>query len=310
MPVAPELVPVVESAKSFPGARSLPISQLRTAVRDASITGAHVNTPLSAVTDRTIPGPAGQIPIRIYTPIGNAPFPVILYFHGGGFVVGDLDTQDPICRSLAHAATAVVVSVDYRLAPEHPFPAAVEDGWAALHWVAAQADELSANQALLSVAGDSAGGIIGAALALRARDENGPKLRAQINFYGFEYPSLPTPSSIEFQNGPIITEDDTHYYWSQYLRDADTNKANPYAVPASAENHTGLPPAFICTAECDPGRDRTEAYGEMLIAAGIDTTIRRYAGMTHAFLSWVAWLPTAQSAVKEAADWFNETVVR
>lgn len=310
MPLAPELLPVVEGAKDFPAARSLPVDQLRAAVREASVNGPQVNAPLAGVTDRTIPGPAGQIPIRVYTPLGDAVFPLILYFHGGGFVVGDLDTQDPICRSLAYTANAVVVSVDYRLAPEHPFPAAIEDGWAALHWVAAHANQLSSNPAFLSVAGDSAGGTIGAALALRARDENGPKLHAQISFYGFEYPSSPTPSSIEFKNGPIITEDDTQYFWRQYLQDTEATRTNPYAVPACAQNHAGLPPAFICSPECDPGRDRTETYGEILAAAGVDTTVRRYAGMTHAFVSWVAWLPAAQSAVSETAAWLKKLPAR
>ena len=273
--------------------------------------GPKVESPLAHVADRTIPGPGGDLPIRLYTPNGAGPFPLVLYFHGGGFVVGDLDTQDSICRALAHAAGVTVVSVDYRLAPEHPFPAAIEDAWAALHWAKANGASFNADSNLLACAGDSAGGIITCALAIKARDENGPQLKAQINFYGScDYLSSPTASSIEFKDGPIITEQDIHYYWSQYLANEEAEQHNPYASPARAKSHAGLPPAFICAGECDPERDRTEAYGAKLAAAGVDAVVKRYPGMPHGFISWVAWLPAAQSAVNDAAAWLNTRLDR
>jgi acetyl esterase len=225
--------------------------------------------------------------------------------HGGGYVVGDLDTQDMIARALSAWGDTLVVSVDYRLAPEHPFPAGVEDSWSVLRWVAVHAAEIGGDPAYLAVAGDSAGGNFAAALALKAR-ETGIALAGQVIFYGScDYLSNHRPSAREFADGPLLTADDAAWFWEQYLTDP-TREQNDYcASPARASSHSGLPPAFIGTAECDPTRDDAEAYGAKLAAAGVAVTAKRYAGMVHGFASWVGILPQAREALKDAGDFLQ-----
>lgn len=301
MTLHPQIEAMLANAPEWPGVRSVPVPQLREMVRQSSLAVPQPDVKLARIEDRTIPGPAGEIPVRIYTPEGTGPFPVITYFHGGGWVVGDLDTQDMIARSFAAGSEAIVVSVDYRLAPEHPFPAAVEDGWAATQWVAQNAAELGGDASRHAVAGDSAGGFIAAAVTLLAREAGGPAICAQALFYaGCDYPSKDTPSSIEFANGPLLTRDDTHFFWSQYLRDPEREQHDFRAAPVRAASHTGLPPAFVGTAECDPSRDDAESYGHCLKAAGVETEIRRYAGMVHGFVSWVGFLEGAKQAMNDA----------
>jgi len=264
---------------------------------------------LASVSDRTIPGPAGEIPVRIYTPEGSGPFPVIAYFHGGGFVVGDLDTQDMIARGLAAGAESIVVSVDYRLAPEHKFPAAFDDCWAATQWVAANAADLGGDPALIGVAGDSAGGVLASACALLARDAGAPKLTAQINWYGPGIHPIPEEgSAIEFANGPILRLDDAHYFWELHIRD-DRDFDDFRASPAKATSHEGLPPAFIASAECDPIRDAVENYAPVLQKAGVEVEVKRYPGMVHGFVSWLGFLPGAQAAMADACAFAKKQFV-
>jgi acetyl esterase len=280
---------------------ALPVEALRKFVRDSSTTFPPLAVPLASVADRTIPGPGGALRCRVYTPVGAGSFPLLVYFHGGGWVVGDLDTQDMICRALAHGASAVVLSVDYRLAPEHRFPAAVDDAFAALRWAAAHARELGADPSRLVVAGDSAGGGLAAAAALRARDEHGPRLRAQLIFYAScNYPSVKTASAREFAAGPILTEAAIDYFWAQYLRDPAREQHHPWASPIRARHHRDLPPAFVASAELEPTRDDCEAYASKLAAAGVITECRRYAGAPHGFVSWVGLAGVAQRAVDDA----------
>jgi acetyl esterase len=219
--------------------------------------------------------------------------------HGGGYVVGDLDTQDMIARALCHWGQTLLVSLDYRLAPEHKFPAAPDDVWTALNWLAGHAAELGGDPARLAVAGDSAGGNLACAAALRARDA-GLALRAQVNLYGScNYPSEDRPSAREFADGPILKADDVAWFWEQYLEDP-AQADDPQASPYRAANHEGLAPAFIGTAECDPSRDDAEAYAETLRRAGVDVVAKRYVGMVHGFASWVAFLPGARDALQDA----------
>lgn len=281
----------------------LPIDVMRKFVRDASTAYPKLDRPIAHVADRTIPGPGGPLPIRVYTPEGHGPFPIVVFFHGGGFVVGDLDTQDMICRALCHGAASVVVSVDYRLAPEHRFPAAIEDAWAATVWAAGHAAELGGDAARLAVAGDSAGANLSAAVALRARDAGGPRLRAQVLIYGScNYPSVRTPSSEAFANGPIITEAAIAFYWNQFLADPTTEQDHPWASPARAKSHRDLAPAFVATAELDPSRDDGERYAEILARAGVPTESRRYPGMPHGFVSWVGLVDQAGHCLEHACD--------
>jgi acetyl esterase len=300
MPLDPQLEAMFAGSEAWPSIRGLPIPALREAVRTGSIKLPPPAVTLASVEDRTIPGPAGEIPVRLYTPEGTGPFPVIAYFHGGGFVVGDLDTQDMIARGLCAGAESIVLSVDYRLAPEHKFPAAFEDCWAATQWIGDHAAEVGGDPARLAVAGDSAGGVLASAAALLARDAGAPRLAAQINWYGPGIHPIPeTGSAIEFANGPVLRLDDAHYFWELHIRDvSDYNDMR--ASPMKATSHDGLAPAFIASAECDPIRDAVEAYAPVLTAAGVEVEMKRYPGMAHGFVSWVGFLPGAQAAMADA----------
>lgn len=303
MPIDPQIEAMLSAAPPWPGVRNMDIATLRQAVRDSSVMLPPAeDAPVADIADRSIEGPGGLLGLRIYTPLGAAPFPVTVYFHGGGYVVGDLDTQDMIARALCAWSGSVVVSVDYRLAPEHPFPAAPDDAYAALAWVAAHAGEIGGDPARLAVAGDSAGGNLAAAAALRARDVGGPRLKAQVNIYGScNYPSQLTASAHEYANGPLLQQDDIAWFYQQYLANPDVDQHDPQASPFRASSHAGLPPAFVGTAECDPSRDDAEAYAQKLASAGVPVVATRYAGMVHGFASWVGFLPGARDVLKDAA---------
>ena len=226
--------------------------------------------------------------------------------HGGGYVVGDLDTQDMIARAFCAWGETVVVSVDYRLAPEHPFPAAPDDVFAALQWAVAHAAEIGGDPSRIAVAGDSAGGNLACAAALRARDEGGPALRAQVNLYGScNYPSEDTASAREFAEGPILKKDDVDWFWEQYLT-SPAEQDDPQASPVRAASHADLPPAFIATAECDPSRDDAEAFAAKLESAGVQVEMKRYAGMVHGFASWVGFLPGARDVMQDASQFLKK----
>lgn len=307
MPIDPQIAAMLAAAPPWPGVRSMELGALRQAVRDSSVMLPPAeDAPVAAIADRSIAGPGGLLALRIYTPEGTGPFPVVVYCHGGGYVVGDLDTQDMIARALCAWSAAVVVSVDYRLAPEHPFPAAPDDAFAALEWVAAHAAEIGGRADRLAVAGDSAGGNLVAAAALRARDRGGPALRALVNIYGScNYPSEQTASAREFADGPILKQDDIDWFYEQYLRDPAREQHDPQAAPVRAANHAGLPPTFVGTAECDPSRDDAELFGAKLAAAGVPVEVRRYPGMVHGFASWVGFLPGARAVLQDAAAFLN-----
>jgi acetyl esterase len=288
-------------ADAWPGAANMSVEKLRESVRAFSTMAGPLPVPLAGVRDQTVPGPAGPLGVRIYTPVGEGPHPLIVYFHGGGYVTGDLDTQDMIARALCAGAGALTVSVDYRLAPEHPFPAAPEDAYAAFRWAAAEAQALGADPQRLVLAGDSAGANLAAAVALMAREDGGPQARAQLLFYGSaNYPDDMTPSAREFADGPILTGSDVAYFWAQYLRDPQAERDDFRASPYRAPRHDGLPSAFVATAECDPSRDDAERYGRKLADAGVAVQIKRYAGMPHGFVSWLGVVPAAQQAVDDA----------
>lgn len=300
MPIDPQLEAMFAGQPDWGPVRNFPLDQLRQAVRSSSVQLPPPAVTLASVSDRTIAGPAGEIPVRIYTPEGTGPFPVIAYFHGGGFVVGDLDTQDMIARGLAGGAESIVVSVDYRLAPEHKFPAAFDDAWAATQWAAAHAAELGGDPALIGVAGDSAGGVIASACALLAKEAGAPKLSVVLNWYGPGIHPIPEEgSAVEFANGPILRMDDAHYFWELHIND-ERDYDDVRASPMKAARHEGLPPSFIASAECDPIRDTVEAYGPVLEKAGVEVEVKRYPGMVHGFVSWLGFLPGAQAAMADA----------
>jgi acetyl esterase len=255
--------------------------------------------PVAAVADRRVPGPAGELPVRVYTPEGSPPFPIVVFFHGGGWVVGTLDTYDPLCRALAAATPAVVVSVDYRLAPEHRWPAAVEDAYAATEWASRNAAALGGVQHRLAVAGDSAGGNLAAVVALGARDRGGPAIAFQLLVYPVLDVAGGTASWQEYADGYHLTADGMRWYWDHYLGGADG--AAPDASPLRAAFVGGLPPALVIGAEYDILRDEGEAYAARLAEAGVDASASRHAGVVHGFVRWRAVTGAAEDALQEAA---------
>jgi acetyl esterase len=255
--------------------------------------------PVAAVADRRVPGPAGELPVRVYTPEGSPPFPIVVFFHGGGWVVGTLDTYDPLCRALAAATPAVVVSVDYRLAPEHRWPAAVEDAYAATEWASRNAAALGGVQHRLAVAGDSAGGNLAAVVALGARDRGGPAIGFQLLVYPVLDAAGDTASWREYADGYHLTADGMRWYWDHYLGGA--GGAAPDASPLRAAFVGGLPPALVIGAEYDILRDEGEAYAARLAEAGVDASASRHAGVVHGFVRWRAVTGAAEDALQEAA---------
>jgi acetyl esterase len=247
--------------------------------------------------DRTVPGPEGPIPVRVYRPPGAGPHPVVVYFHGGGWVIGDIASHDASCHRLAAGVPAVVVSVDYRLAPEHPYPAAVEDCDAVTGWVAAHASELEADPARLAVAGDSAGGNLAAVVARRARDRGGPAIAFQLLIYPTTDMTRSLPSHTENATGYLLDADSMAWFIGLYLDGADPRQ--PDASPLFVEDLSGLPPALVVTAEFDPLRDEGEAYADRLAAAGVPVNTSRYDGMIHGFYGLDAIFDAAGRATDE-----------
>ncbi len=261
---------------------------------------------LASVRDLAIPGPGGALPVRIYRPQGAGPHPVVVFFHGGGFVVLDLDSHDYLCQRLAAWAGCVVVSVDYRLAPEHKFPAGVDDALAATRWAADNAASFGGDPARLAVAGVSAGACLAAVAAQRARDEGGPVLAAQMLFYPVtDHPSVLPASYLDFGQGHGLTAAQMQWFWDQYLPDAAA-AADPQASPLRMASCAGLPPAYVMLAECDLLCDEGAAFAQRLSQAGVETRTRLCAGMNHSFLKHLGTLPEADQALTDACNWARE----
>jgi acetyl esterase len=258
---------------------------------------------VASVVDRSIPGPQGEIPVRIYTPAtgaaGDGPLGVLVFFHGSGFVIFDLDTHDHECRMLANLGRVVVVSVDYRLAPEHKFPAAVTDARAALHWVVDHAEGLGADPARLAVGGDSAGGNLAAVVAQVARDEGGPPIAFQLLVYPVTDLRGGHASRVENGKGYLLTTEVMQWFEEQYLND-DTDRTDPRASPLLAASFAGLPRALVITAEYDPLRDEGDEYAQRLQADGVEVTHHRYDGAVHGFFQLSATTDIGRRAVEEA----------
>ncbi|WP_201289259.1 alpha/beta hydrolase [Halovenus carboxidivorans] len=227
-----------------------------------------------------------DIPIRVYIPEGQGPYPTLVYFHGGGWVIGDLDTHDETCRVLSSEADCMVVSVDYRLAPEHKFPTPLEDCYAAFEWVSENAETMQVDTENLFVGGDSAGGNLAAAVALRARDTGGPSIARQVLIYPVTDHSYDTPSYDENGEGGMISEDDMRWFWNHYLRDEIDGK-HPYASPLQAQSLDDLPPATVATCGLDPLRDEGAAYAERLRDAGVSVEHHNYEDCIHGIAQMV-----------------------
>jgi len=265
---------------------------------------------VARIEEMKIPGPAGEIPLRVYWPRENGPLPVLVYYHGGGWVIGNLDTNDSLSRLLANKASAVVVSVDYRLAPEDRFPAAVDDCYAALEWVSQNADRLNVDPSRIALGGGSAGGNLTAVMALMARDRAGPRLVYQVMFYpATNLFDLTTDSHREFADGYGLTRAHVEFFRDSYLPEAADRKS-PYASPLLAESLENLPPAIVITAGFDVLRDEGIAYAERLEAAGVPTVSADYPSMIHGFVSMDRVFGEAEDAIDEAAAALSEAFER
>jgi acetyl esterase len=278
----------------------MPADDVRGMFKGALLEWEGPTEPIARREERAVPVPGGEVPVRIYAPGGGAARPLLVYFHGGGWVIGDLDTHEGVAASLANRADCIVVSVDYRLAPEHRFPTAAEDCYAATVWVAEHAGELGGDPGRVAVGGDSAGGNLAAVVALMARDRGGPRLVHQLLVYPVTDYSFDTASYREFAEGYLLGHETMLYFWNQYLR-SEADGRDPLASPLRARDLAGLPPALVITAGYDPLRDEGEAYAARLRAAGVPVTLSRYDGLPHGFFSMAAILDQTRPARQEAA---------
>jgi len=253
------------------------------------------------IEDHLIEGNAETIPIRVYRPSNKQKLPVTLFFHGGWFVIGDLESHDSLARSLANASESVVIAVNYRLAPEHPFPAAINDAYNALVWVSENGKNLGVDSERIAVAGDSAGGNI-AAVAVRKANENGlRKVRYQVLIYPVTDSSFSTQSWEEFSEGPVITKSISQQAFNMYVNGV-ANMKNPEITPLLADNLHDMPPAMVIVGEYDPLRDEGMAYAEKLIKAGNDVKLIHYRGMPHGFLQAGAPIDAGKDAITEIGN--------
>lgn len=254
---------------------------------------------VARVEDRTVPAAHGAVPVRLYATSTEAELPIVVFFHGGGWVLSSVDGHDHLARRLATLTGALVVSVDYRLAPEHPFPAPHDDCWAAVSWLAAHADEWGGDSSRIAVCGDSAGGNLAAGIALRARDE-GIALALQALIYPcIDDDQSPYPSMRDNATGYFLTAADMRWFWDHFV--PATDRADGRAVPARAENLSGVAPAYVQTAEYDPLRDEGERYAERLDRAGVQTEVVRYPGVVHGFVARWSLMSRAHAALDDVA---------
>lgn len=310
MALDPQVKALLDGMAANPGPRiiDLPVAEGREMYRGLAAAFDAQGVPIGSVEDRKIPGPAGDIPVRIYTPVaaGSGTLPVLVYFHGGGWVIGDLETHDALCRSFANEAGCKVVAVDYRLAPEHVFPAAVDDCYAAVKWVAANGASIGADVTRIAVSGDSAGGNLAAVVAQIAKAEKGPKISFQLLIYPVTDTNIDTGSYAANATGYFLERDGMIWFFDHYLKGADRN--DPRIAPLKAASLAGLPKAYVVTAGFDPLRDEGRAYADALKAAGVDTVHVNYDGMIHGFFNLQAAFDVGRDAVKAAAKALKEAL--
>lgn len=257
--------------------------------------------PVAGIVDRDVPVEGDTISVRIYTPDGDGPFGALVFFHGGGFVVGKVADYDAFCRTLAHRVGIVVASVEYRLAPEHKFPAAPDDCLAATRWVAGHADELNIDAARLAVGGDSAGGGLAAVVAQQTARAGGPAITHQVLIYPVTDFNFDTDSYRDNAEGYFLTRDMMRWFWAHYLR-TEGDGADPKASPLRADDLAGLPPATVITAGYDPLRNEGEAYAKAMETAGVPVHYRCYEGMFHGFVGFGEGLDKAAEATGWMCD--------
>ena len=301
MPLDPSVKVLLESLGEMGnGLSAMGVEEARQAIELFAELGKGVE--VARVEDLTIPEPTGDIPARLYVPEvpgGGGPPPTVVYFHGGGWVIGNIASHDGICRKLANASGCAIVSVDYKLAPEHQFPAAPQDCYTAVCWIHEHGAGLGIDTSRLAVAGDSAGGNLSAVTAQLCRERGGPAIAFQLLVYPATDLTLSHPSVEENAEGYLLTKADMKWFKDHYLGGQDPK--NPLASPLYATDLGGLPPALVLTAEFDPLRDEGEAYATALQQAGVEARASRYDGLIHGFFGLEAVIPAAAPAMEEAA---------
>lgn len=311
--MAPTLHPQAESLlKELATERTPPVDALSPAAVRAASRDRFVRSETPDVGGRVrtleIAGPESELPIRVYEPGGDAPHPVLVYFHGGGWVRGDLDTHDELCRDMTQRVGCLTLSVGYRRAPEHPFPAAAVDAHGAFKWAAEHVESLGGDPERIAVAGDSAGGNLATVSALMARDRDDPAPVRQVLFYPATDHAFDTDSYREYDDDPVLSRAAMEWYWDQYL-DRALDGRHPYAAPLAARDLSGMPPTTVITAGIDPLRDDGRAYADRLADAGVPVSYSEYDDVFHAFVSFPE-LDRAGEARAEAAtalrDAFDE----
>lgn len=257
--------------------------------------------------DRSLAGNSGPFRIRIHTPHGEPPFGACLYFHGGGWVLGNIETHDELVRRLVAESGCLFVNVEYSLAPEHKYPAAVEDGYLALRWLTEHAAELGVDPQRIAVGGDSAGGNIAAVLCQLARDRKGPPIACQALIYPITDCDFERTSYQQNGQGYFLSQREMKWFWKHYVQTPE-QMSEAYASPLLAASHAGLPPAYVLTAEFDPLHDEGAAYAEALQRAGVPTTLREFPGMIHGFVKRWDTFDDAQTATRELGTYLRETI--
>ncbi|WDZ83012.1 alpha/beta hydrolase [Micromonospora cathayae] len=310
MPLDPQVVAyrAQRAAAGTPQLYTQTLAEARAADLAAIRAGGGDAEPVHQVRDTSLPGPDGDLPIRIYRPAGDGPLPTLVYFFGGGWTLGSIDTADGICRRLANLVPCQVITVGYRLAPEHRFPAAVLDCHAATAWIAAHADALGVDPDRIAVGGDSAGGNLAAAVTLLARRDGTPPLAGQLLVYPNTNYRDETDSMRTSDDPYLFNRTSVGWYWNHYLADPADGR-NPLASPLLAEDLGGLPPALVITAEYDPLRDEGERYAHRLREAGVPTELTRYDGMIHGFFAMSGVLDGGRRALDQAAGWLRDRLV-
>lgn len=305
MPLHPTLLAELQASAGKAPYYLLPLPQAREAARQAWLARGPL-VPVAAVREIDVPGPAGAIRVRLYTPTEEGPHPLVVFFHGSGFTLLDLDTHDNLCRGLCAQSGCVVASVDYRLAPEHPFPAGPADCIAATRWLVAHADELGCIEGAFALAGDSAGACLAAATGLHLSDQEGPSPAAMLMWYPVtDHPGAQWPSYAAFAQGCGLTAQGMAWFWSQYLRD-ETQASE--ASPLRASSLAGLPPLWVTTAEYDVLRDEGEAFANRAQREGVQVHLHRAAGMNHGFMKYAGLIDEATQSMAQAGAWLRATV--
>lgn len=301
MPLAPEIKAFLEkqAASGAPAVWGAPLSEIRANTQGRMATSGPTEA-IREISNRFIPGPTADLPIRIYRPTDNPSAPAIVHFHGGGFVLNYLDMYDASLARLANQSGFTIIAVHYQKAPEHPFPIPFNDCYATLLWVIAHADELAIDRNNIGVAGDSAGATLASAVALKARD-TGVSLAHQLLVYPCNGRDFTTDSYQEMATGYGLTTQAMQWFWEQYLQ-GDHHDRNPYAVPMSAENFAGVAPAVVITAQYDPLLSDGERYLDLLTKEGVPVCYREFDGMIHGFFTNMAVTPTARVAIDFAAQ--------